>query len=501
MGTINLPKSPYTLNQQKPAGDTRIPAYEELQQAVTQILEEETGKIIEYLTNKLPPEVLERLNTEGDLKEKLYNSINRYYQETISRYASSDNQDEAAVFTRRTSGEVAELLRSIGGAKFNAGEIEKAAGNKRNGDLEFHANSMLRQNTDASAFLCGDAGSIVKCIFRDNTVKPKTVTDVRLSINIPDFDLISPVFHYHAAAKYLIKDHISRNIIKSIDKAVESSGGKEAVELAGGVLAEIDAAGLSVLNTGWNTGKNEGIENIRSCGFSAAVNSLVSVLESSKLGYQVIENIRNGRELNIQEYEESDPANLPDERYRIRLRYTDRDQLAEDCAVYDTQVKGFEHDVQHLWNLIEVIYQDSKSVFKVNDFEDLARKNKSRIRDLIKPNGDGSARGEIYGEKGNVRAKLARMHERIKNMYEFLYPIERRVMEDRLEQLENECTRLDFIINPHHLQPGLLIDIEITSIKRKKTTLDSVAGALSGFLNSVYAGFRDAAVKEIINGK
>jgi hypothetical protein len=64
-------------------------------------------------------------------------------------------------------------------------------------------------------------------------------------------------------------------------------------------------------------------------------------------------------------------------------------------------------------------------------------------------------------------------------------------MEDRLAWLEKESTRLDFLINPHHLRPGLLIDVDITSIKRRKTTLNSTAAALGEFLHGVYGCFQN----------
>ena len=511
MGTIDLAKSPSAYNvtsyhtavsyPQKPsAGLRNMPANEDLQQAVTRILEEETGNILHHLKGKLSPEVIERLDNKGSLKEKLYSSINRHYQEMFSRYVTSEDQDEAAVFTRHTSAEIAELLRSMGGAvKFNIGEIENPAGNRREiNDLEVHTNNILRQKTDADTFLGGDtAGSVVKCVFRDNALKPKTVTDVKLAVNISDAELISPVFHYHAAAKYLIKDLISRHIIESIERGINGSKDQNSGELITELLSETVPVGFNTANIRGNVRKSADIEIIRTRGFNMAVNVLVSVLENSKLSYQFIENTRNGRELVIREYEDNNSENLPDERYAIRLWYFDREQLVEERNAYDAQVKNFELEVQHLWNLIEVIYQDSKSVFKVNDFEDLAKKNKSRIRDLIKrKTGEPlhEAAVEVGGEKGNVRARLARMHERIKNMYEFLYTVERRVMEERLDRLEKECSRIDFMINPHHLQSGLLIDMEITSIKRKKTTLDSLADALDEFIYHVFEGFQDAAL-------
>jgi len=503
MGTVNLPKRPNTAYARKSAAGMRNVAVPEdtsqaspaaSQRAVMRFLEEETGNMLQYLKGRLLPEVFERLNSKGGLKEKVYDAINRHYQEMFDRYTASDDKDESAAFIYHTAGEIAELLRSGGETgQFNTGEIEKSADRNIN-DLETHANNLLRQ--DAGAFLPEESpGLIVKCVFRDNAQRPKTVTDLKLSINVPDTLLISPVFHCRAAAKYLIKDLIPRHIIENIDRAVDASADKGIEEQITGLLAEIDPPGLNLANVREHIRKSADIETVRTRGFNAAVNLLVSLLDHANMGYQFIENANNGRELIIREYEDNDENHLPDERYQIRLWYLDRDKLAEDCKTYEAQVRNFENDIQHLWDLIEVSYQDSKSVFKVNDFEDLAKKNKSRIRDLIRKKGETpyEISGEPFIEKDNRRA-LARMHERIKNMYEFLYPAERRIMEERLARLEKEYYRFDFMVNPHHLQPGLLVDVDLTSIKRKKTTLNSLSCILNEFLHCVSAGFHDAAL-------
>jgi hypothetical protein len=85
------------------------------------------------------------------------------------------------------------------------------------------------------------------------------------------------------------------------------------------------------------------------------------------------------------------------------------------------------------------------------------------------------------------------MRDRVKKMYDFMYPIERRIMEERLQGLEREYFRFDYMINPYHLQPGLLLDVDITSIKRKKVTLDAMGNVLNEFLHGVSKGFQDAA--------
>jgi hypothetical protein len=66
-------------------------------------------------------------------------------------------------------------------------------------------------------------------------------------------------------------------------------------------------------------------------------------------------------------------------------------------------------------------------------------------------------------------------------------------MEERLDFLEREYYRFEYMINPYHIQPGLLLDVDITSIKRKKATLDAMANVLNEFLHGVSKGFQDAA--------
>ncbi|MDR0486717.1 MAG: cytochrome C oxidase subunit II, partial [Treponema sp.] len=426
---------------------------------------------------------------------------------------------------------------------------------------ETHTNSILRQKTDTGAFVRGEnAYSIVKCAFNDSQLKPKTVTDVKLSVNILDSELISPIFHYQVTVEYLIKDLISKHITDNIDKAIEqlkdqridqgleelsdselifskinrvenftddnpeepkakrySYIAKALMERITGLRAEIDPESFDALNVRENIKKIVDIENIRSRGFNTAINSITSILDTSRMGYQFIENLKNGREVLIREYEDTDVVNLPDERYQIKLRYFDNAQLVEDRKAYDVQIKSFETEVQHLWDILEVIYQDSKRLFRVNDFEDLAKKNKSRIRKIIKEKSgepmyediakvwdeisfvkaaetevEKSNRTYIY-EKDRLRTRIIRMRDRMKAMYDYLYPIERRVMEDRLTWLEKEYFRFEYMINPYHLQPGILLDVDITSIKRKKITLDAMANVLNEFLSGVSKGFSDAA--------
>jgi len=497
------------------------------------------------------------VTTEDEMVKKVRNFIDKEEMKSLARY---------------TPKEIAELLDQVGGAdKFNTGEIEKSMvnmfghlqGHIQRGvnELENLTNSLLRQKTDVGAFIRGEnAYSVVKCAFKDNAWKPKTVADVKLSVNILDSELISPIFHYQVTVEYLIKDLIAKHIMDTIDKQIEtykdqlidegkeelndteiifermkkvkdftdddienpkskrySIIAKELMERINNLRAEIDPANFDQLNIRENLKKIIDIENIRNRGYNTAVNSLTSILDTSKMGYQYIENLKNARELIIREYEDTDRALLPDERYQIRLQYYDNAQLIEERKAYDVQITSFETEVQHLWDVLLMMYDDSKFLKRITDFDDLAKIMKSKIRRKLKEKSrepmyediakvwdeisfvkpaetDVESLNRTYlFEKDKVKNRLILMREKLKNMYSYQYPIQRRVVEDRLSFLEKEFQRFDYMINPYHIQPGLLLDVDITSIKRKKATLDGMANVLNEFLHGVSKGFQDAA--------
>jgi hypothetical protein len=588
MGALDLPKSPNVFHPEKPSAvgsrNSLAQEFRDQQAEVDLLLSEEVDKVMNHLASKLPKEVLQRIDVMGGIKEKLYNYYNQNYQNMFNRYIVTVedemtkkarnyiDKEEMKVLARYTPREIAELLDNIGGIdKFNTGEVEKSIvnmyghlqGHIQRGvnDLENLTNSILRQKTDVGAFIRGEnAYSIVKCAFKDNISKPKTVTDVKLSVNILDSELISPIFHYQVTVEFLIKDLISKHITDVIDKEVERmkdrlvDDGKEELldseiifermrkvesftddekdsakskryslisknllDRIEGLRAEIEPETFDPLNIRENLKKIIDIENIRNRGFNTAINSITSILDTSKMGYQYVENLKNSRELILREYEDTDINILPDERFSIRLKYYDNAQLIEERKAFDVQIKSFEIEVQHLWDVLELVYQDSKFFRGIVDFDDLARKKKNQIKNKIKlRTGDplyedidkvwdeisfvrpGDTDVEKMNrtylfEKNSVKKKFIIMRERLKQMYEYKYPKKRRVMEERLQKLESQFQMFDYLINPYHIQPGLLLDVDITSIKKKKATLDNMANVLNEFLHGVSKGFQDAA--------
>jgi len=66
-------------------------------------------------------------------------------------------------------------------------------------------------------------------------------------------------------------------------------------------------------------------------------------------------------------------------------------------------------------------------------------------------------------------------------------------LDKRIDFLEKEFESFDYQINPYHIQPGIILDVEITSIKRKRFVLNAMANVLNEFLNGVSKGFQDSA--------
>ncbi len=583
----DIPRSPNVFHPRKPSavGSRNSLAQEGRSQKdeYKQVIAEEVENILKDIQVKLPEEVLNELDVMGGLKEKLYNYYNQNYQNMFNRYivTAEDemvkkvrnfiDKEESKALARYSPKEVSEMLDQIGGAdKFNTGEIEKSMVNmyghlqghiqRGMNDLENETNALLRQKTDVGAFIRGEnAYSIIKCAFKDNLHKPKNVSDVKLSVNILDSELISPIFQYQVTVEFLIKDQISKTITNLIEQEVEryqdelvdegkdeltdselifekikrvpnytddeaedegskryTFMAKELVEKIEGLRAEIDPKEFDPLNIRENIKKIIDAENIRNRGFNTAVNSLTSILDTSKMGYQYIENLKNARELIVREYEDMDVNNLPDERYQMRLKYYDQEQLLKERDAYDKQMEAFKNEITQLWDVVGAVYESNKSGMRVNDFDDVARRMRSRIRRTKQDSGeplyeeiektwdeilrikaedtDVERLNNTYlHEKQLLKKMLSRAAERVSTMFGYDHSRDRVEIDKRIAFLSREFEEFDYLINPYHVQPGLILDVDITSIKRKKFTLNGMANVLNEFLHGVSKGFQDAA--------
>lgn len=545
------------------------------------ILNETYDKVLNNIQNKLPEEVLKELDVMGGLKEKLYNYINQTYVNMFNRYTVTMedeflkkvrdfvDKEESKGLARYTPKEIVEILDKVGGAdKFHTGEIEKSIvnmyghlqGHIQRGvnDLEVETNSILRQKTDVGAFVRGEnAYAILKCVFKDNELRPKYVYDVKLSINILESELISPLYHYQVTVESIMKDTIQKHIHDLIDKQVEQFTddlvdrgkneltssekmferikrienftddekedekskrytilAKKFLDKIEGLRAEIDVEDIDPLNMRENIKYVIDEENIRNRGYNTCINSITSILDTSKLGYQVCDNLKNARICRISEYEETDPTVLPDERYTIRMAYSDQNQLRELKKEYDKQVAAFTNEVGMIWDVVHAHYESKKRFRSLQDFEDLAGRlmNKDWKRNKKAYDSDPDSIlwneiGEMYNENSfveknsrtyedrfkNLKNKLTYLSNKLSQMHGYQNPVERVILDERLNFIEKRFNEFAHLVNPHHIQPGLVLDIDVTTIKRKQYILKGMANVLNEFLYSVSKGFTDAA--------
>ena len=551
------------------------------------IIDEAAKYISEYTKIKLPPEITKDLDVMASLEDKIYNYVNQAYVNMFNRYAITVedemvkkvrdfvDKEEIKNLARYTPREITEILDKVGGAeKFNTGEVEKSVvnmyghlqGHIQRGvyDLEVETNAILRQKQDVGSFVRGEnAYAIVKCAFKDSRAKPKTVTDIKLSVNILDSELISPIFHYQVTVEHLLKEQLASHITYLIDREIEklkdeivdagkqemSSGevmfakikstesftddnvsdpnsrrytilSKKFIDRIEGLRAEIDQDEYDPLNLREQIKSIIDSENIRNRGFNTAVNTITSILDSSKLGYQYCDNKKNAREAIIREYEDQNEDHLPDERYQLRLVYYDQNQIRDLKRIYDQRINAFFREVQVVWDVVEALHERSKKrAFgllpkKITDFEDLcmsimpAQWRKER-KELAEDEDELQWRklqfrdhSSTFVEKNNRTYSteiknngdmLNQMRKDLQKLFGYQNPMERVLVEERLMFLEHEFNDFTYEVNPHHLQPGVLLDVDMTTTKRKQYMMRAMANVLNEFLFGISQGFADAA--------
>ena len=555
------------------------------------MIDEEVDKILNHIHAKLPPEVSMRMDVMAGVKSKLHAYFNQNFQNMSNRYLTTVEDElgkkirdlidveENRALNRYTPRPVSYLLDRIGGAdNFHTGEVERSIINmfghlhghvqREMNDLETFTNSLLRRKTDVGAFVRGEnAYAIVKCSFRDNADKPLTVVDVKLSLNILDNELISPIFPYQDTMSFLIKDMLSKRVSDALDQEViqinerlldegkqelsheeqifervkaldhhvsdeESEGSrrynlipKKFFDAIEGLQAEIDSSDFDPLGVRENVFRIMEDENVRNRGYNTAVNSITHVLDWSRMGYQHMENFKSARRTVIREYEDTDASILPDERFQLELTYFDPKQVRVMRQAYILQVQEFERTIWEVWEVVEKIYLESRDTTGRDDWDSFsarvmgsngeARSWFSRWRQdvdeleevepvrekqwneisFIKAEETGSLEGHptFQARLEDLKLRFPVMRERLRFVFGELNPEMRDVVDQRIDFLESEFIRFTSQINPFHLQTGLLLDVDIVSIKRKSTTMMKMANVLNEFLYSISRGFQDSA--------
>ena len=485
-----------------------------------------------------------------------------------------------------TAGEVPKLLNQIGGeGKFNTTEIEKSVvniyghlqGHVQRGqfELEQETNSLLRQKVDIGAFVRGEnVHSIIKCVFKDSLVKPETVTDISLAVNILDEDLFSPLYHYqqpaHIILSHIISDaifnyvdsHVEKKNVELVDKGGEDLSahgrffekvksieslfsskaqtgkgnqighaselkevGEKYVSLVKGIPAELSRLYSDPLSVKENISKLLDADSVRNRGFSTAVNTITAILDTSRMGYQFVENNKNARQLVIREYEDENKEHLPDENYEIRMQYLDADQLRESRIAYVQAFNDFEIQTRMVWDVCGEIYLETKRDFNRIDYNDvkqeyLGKEKKGLLARIFSSLGASDTDDDLEEdekiwdevlfihpddteiEKANATFKdsfnrTVKLFELIRiqmeSIFQRIYPVERVYVEERVDYLEESLNEFYKMYNPFHCQPGLNMQINISTVKRKRTTMKSISNVLNEFFYGISREFQDQA--------
>ena len=535
------------------------------------VIDEEIDKILNHVKAKLPPEVLNKLDIMGGVKEKLHNYYNQNLQnmqnryivtvedELLKKYRDLVDREEYNQLNQYSPRAISEIMDKIGGpGQFDTGAIERSITSifkhlqdhihQGVHDLEDETNTMFRQKSDVGSFVQKEnAYAVVKCAFKNNPIKPETVTDVKLAINILDSELIVPIYHYHQSMQDLLKETISRHIRTQIDSKIAELNRSESEEGLKEISeSEIVAEKLKELENhlsfeggpedengkqydyvakrffdSLNDMDSEGLENkayikdhvkmilekenIQTKGFNRAVNALTSILDSSKLGYQYINNYKNARACVIQEYSSVIKDELPDETFAIKICYLNVKQLKNLRKVYSLQAVELSNEIEKVGRVIDKLLTEIDSPKNIPTYRDISKQALRGTKGYAKTkNGDcnhlwhevsltrllsSGNKESTYREFNNkVKKQIGMLQKKVYDVFGNNNSKTRRILDERINFLKEAFQNFSNQINPHHVQQGLVLEVDITSVKKKKTTINAMSNVLNEFLIKVSKG-------------
>jgi hypothetical protein len=306
---------------------------------------------------------------------------------------------------------------------------------------------------------------------------------------------------------------------------------KKFMDALADVTAEISSEEYDALGVRENVFRILEDDNIRNRGWNTAINAITHILDWSRMSYQHIENYKSSRHAVIREYEATDAKRLPDERYRMELvGYTGK-QLGSLRDAYTTQLSELERTVLEVWHVTEEIYQENLRETGRDDWDSFSSKvlggtvqEKRRSWSWFSAPEEPPAEGEGGGVKARqwneitfikppegqaiqenptmenrineLKGRFPVMYRKMESVFEEKNPTLRQLVEGRVDFLRGEFNKFAAQVSPFHIQPGLLLDVDIVTIKRKSTTMMNMANVLNEFLYQVSKGFHDTAFAE-----
>ena len=378
------------------------------------LIENELKKFFFFLQRKLPKDVGTELNQNDEAKCLMSNFMFHYFVQNYNKLIEKNpclvdnlvnmNEMTASVCSGMTEKKLQEQKQSSQ-AKTSHGEL----------NVSFFTENM-------------QCYPIVRCSIKDNIIKPRTVSDLSLAINLPASECLPFTLLYQAVVECLFKNilteyymDVMEEEIKILNENKKKKGtsfsdaiyiealqkkmkelGEENIDFESplfqskySMLFDVLAESIKKLNRGniLNECQQQlktaeeiiDLEHLRDKNFSMLAKELASIVDSSLSGYQYIENIKGERILILREYEcnyeDKEDLALPDERYQLALSYCDHTKLAEKRRMYRDRVFACANKIDHLLSVVDTkLYGDAYSVI-INSMEDLQKHYKTYVEE------------------------------------------------------------------------------------------------------------------------
>ena len=148
----------------------------------------------------------------------------------------------------------------------------------------------------------------------------------------------------------------------------------------------------------------------------------------------------------------------------------DKNKVSRGASWFQGSNQGEDETEARVWNEVTFVQREMNSLEEKNrTYEEMAQDFNERFRILRRD---------------------------LSEIFEMRFPAHRMLIEQRLSFLESEFLRFSSQITPHHVQPGLLLDLSLTNIKRKKITSQGMTNVLTEFLSGISRGFSDRSMSQ-----
>ena len=162
-----------------------------------------------------------------------------------------------------------------------------------------------------------------------------------------------------------------------------------------------------------------------------------------------------------------------------------------------------------------IVNDNRKKFFAINDFGDLVARTKGfrkkrlkdgevlyeespkvwdEMNDIATEETEVEKQNRTYNlEKLEIKQRLNLAIDKMEKTYGYQNPKSRIILEERVNFLLKKIADFDYKINPYHIQPGLILEMDLVTTKRKRYIMNGMSNVLNEFLSAMSKGFEDGA--------